>query len=160
MSVYAVVARENAPDVARVLEEKGLADAPLVVTEKGQGPAALEEAARVPADVLILDVSTGPGLGRAVLRYSLARPNTRVILLAPGRSPGDADVAQVVGMGVYDVVTDPADLPVVLDGPPATKAQAALWLDPSLAPEATQTAVKERVIERRVPMSTRPVLRW
>ena len=39
MSVYTIVARENAPDVARALEEKGLDDAPLAVAEPGRGPA-------------------------------------------------------------------------------------------------------------------------
>lgn len=157
MSAYAIAARENAPEVARLLQEKGLADAPLVVVEKGHGPAALEEAARVPADVLILDVNAGPGLGKAVLRYRLARPQTRVILLALGRQPGDPETAQVVQAGVYDVVTQAEDLPAALDGPPADFAQAALWLDPTLAPEAEQRP-REVVVEKRVPISTRPVL--
>lgn len=158
MGMYVIVSREAAPDVAQLLHEKGLADAPIVPAAKGQGPAALEEAARVPADVLILDVGTGPGLGRAVLRYRLARPQARIILLAAGRQPGDAEVAQVVQAGVYDVVTDLADLPAVLDGPPTDFARAALWLDPTLAPEAAEQRPREVVVEKRVPLSTRPVL--
>lgn len=158
MNAYAVVTRSAASAVAAVLRDKGMADTPLVAAEPGQGPAALEEAARVPADVLILDVGTGPGLGPAALRYRLARPQARVVLLAVDRQPGDAAVAQVVQSGVYDVVTDLEDLADALDRPPADLAQAALWLDPSLAPVAHQAVVKERVVERKVPMSTRPVL--
>lgn len=158
MSVYAIVSREAAPDVAQVLHEKGLADAPIVPVGKGHGPAALDEAARVPADVLVLDVDTGPGLGRAALRYRLARPETRIILLAAGRQPGDAEVAQIVQTGVYDVVTQPEDLAAALDGPPADLVRAALWLDPSLAPETAAQGPREVVVEKRVPLSTRPVL--
>jgi len=158
VSVYAIVSREAAPDVARVLHEMGLADAPVAAVGKGQGPAALEEAARVPADVLILDIATGPGLGKAVIRYRLARPDTRVILLALARQPGDPEVAQVVQAGIYDIVTSLEDLAAALDGPATDFARAALWLDPTLAPEAQAQAREREVIVQKVPISTRPVL--
>gem|GEM_PF-1496717 len=154
LSVYSILTQEIA-DVLAATELTG----ELLVVEKGGGPAAIEEAARVPIDVLVLDVASGPGLGAAVLHFLLARPQSRVILLAPGRVPGDQDVAQVVAMGIYDVVTDLAELPEVLRRPPATRDQAALWLDPSLVAGAAKEKreIKERIVERRVPMSTRPV---
>jgi len=159
VSAYAILGRDTARFVAVVLRERGMDEAPVRIAEKGQGITAMDEAARVPADILLLDVNTGPGLGPAVLRYRLARQDTRVVLLAPGKVPGDAEVAGVVQAGVYDVVTDLEDLGAVLDRPAAGLAAAALWLDPALAPEASsKEQVRERVIERRVAVSQRPVL--
>lgn len=135
-----------------------LGDAEQRLAEPGQGAGVLAEAARVPADTLVLDVATGPRLGPAVLRYRLARPQTRIVLLALGRSPGDSDVAGVVQAGIYDVVTDAADLAAVLAGPPGDLADGARWLDPDLVPDGASVAqAQERVIERRVAVGTHPV---
>lgn len=159
MSAYAIVERKVAKAVASCLRERGMAEAPVWIAGPGQGVAALEDAARVPADLLLLDINTGPGLGPAVLRYRLARPKTRIILLAPGKAPGDTEVAAVVQTGVYDVVTNLDDLKTVLDRPQAELATAALWLDPSLAPSvSSREQVRERIVERRVAVSQRPVL--
>ncbi len=135
-----------------------LGDAEQRLAESGQGAGALAEAARVPADTLVLDAATGPGLGSAVLRYRLARPQTRIVLLALGRSPGDPEVAGVVQAGVYDVVTDAADLTAVLAGPRGDLAAAARWLDPALVADGASVAqAQDRVIERRVAVGTHPV---
>ncbi len=99
--MLAILTRATASVLPRVL---GDAEQRLVVP--GQGAGVLAEAARVPADTLVLDVATGSGLGPAVLRYRLARPQTRIVLLALGCSPGDPEVARVVQGGVYDVVTE------------------------------------------------------
>lgn len=93
MSAYAIVGREIAQAVAACLRQRGMAGAPVWLAGPGQGATALEEAARVPADLLLLDIETGPGLGPAVLRYRLARSQTRIVLLAAGKVPGDAEVA-------------------------------------------------------------------
>ncbi|KKM13031.1 hypothetical protein SY88_00210 [Clostridiales bacterium PH28_bin88] len=159
MSAYAIVGREAAQAVAACLRRRGKGEAPLRIAEGGKGALALEEAARVPADLLFLDIDTGPGLGPAVLRYRLARPNVRIVLLAPGRVPGDPEVAGIVQAGVYDVVTDLEELESVMDRPAAKLASAALWLDPSLASGASRREqLRERVVERRVAVSQRPVL--
>lgn len=158
--MYAILTRGTAQDVAAALRGQD-EQATVRVVEAGQGAAALDEAARVPVDVMVLDVAAGPGLGAAVLRYRLARPQTRVIVLAAGRQPGDPEVAGVVQAGCYDIVTDLAQLAAVLDRPPAGLEQAALWLDPSLAPGKTATEavkVRERIVERKVATSSRPVL--
>ena len=152
-SMLAILTRAAAAVLSPVLRE---AEARLV--EPGEGAGALAAAARIPADPLLLDVATGPGLGPAVLRYRLARPQTRVVLLAPGRSPGDAEVAGVVQAGVYDVVTDPADLAAALAGPPGDLAAGARWLDPDLSPGGTPAVpARERVVGRRVAVGTHPV---
>lgn len=159
--MYAILTRETAQAVVAALRGRD-EQATVRAVQGGQGAAAIDEAARVPADVLVLDVATGPGLGAAVLRYRLARPQTRVIVLAAGRAPGDPELAGVVQAGCYDVVTDLAQLSAVLDRPAAGLEQAALWLDPSLAPgkavAETAVKVKERIVERKVATSARPVL--
>lgn len=159
MSMFVIIGRDVAQAVTDCLQKLNMAENPVWITELGQGPGMLEDAARVPADLLILDVDTGPGLGPAVLRYRLARPLTRIVLLAPGKLPGDIEVAGVVQAGVYDVVTDINELENILDRPQAELANAALWLDPSLAPDfSRRTQIQERVVERRVAVSQRPVL--
>ena len=156
--ISALLTQPAAKDVTEAL--RGQPEAPhIAVVQPGGGPIALADAARVPADVLILDAGSGPGLGAAVLRYRILRPTTRIVLLAQGRVPGDAEVAAVVHAGVYDVATDPTDLPAVLASAPAGIEAAARWIDPSLAPEARQgQRVVERVVERRVAVSQRPVV--
>jgi len=123
------------------------------VQQPAEGAAALEEAGRTPADLLLLDVAAATGA--AVLRYRMARPGTRVVFLAPGRKPGDAVVAQVVQTQVYDVVTDLETLGQTIDHP-ADLAAAARWPDPSLAPGAQQaaTCVVERIVQ--MPMTSLP----
>ncbi|MBS3976622.1 MAG: response regulator transcription factor [Syntrophomonadaceae bacterium] len=159
MSIHVIITQAMAQAVAKTLQARGLGDAPMRIVAQSQGPGALEEAGRVPASVLILDVGTGPGLGAAVLRYRLARPQARIILLATGRQPGDPEVAQIVQAGVYDIVTDPESLAAAMDRQPAGLESAALWLDPSLAPGGNGgKTVVERVVERKVPMTQRPTL--
>lgn len=160
--MYAILGKSSSGEVLRILKDRGMDDVPVRIVGRGEGPGALEEAARVPTDVLILDVETGPGLGPAVLRYRLKRPNTRIILITVGKKPGDSDVASVVQAGVYDIVTDIAALEEVLDRAPADLSAAAKWLDPALSletgEEVSKTIVKEKIIEKKVAMSQRPVL--
>jgi hypothetical protein len=78
------------------------------------------------------------------------------VLLAPGRKPGDALVAQIVQAQVFDVVTEIDALAAAIDHP-ADLSAAARWLDPSLAPEAVQgPTVVERIRDRPVPIAGRP----
>jgi hypothetical protein len=128
---------------------------------RGGGPAEMAELAYVPADVLLVDLAAGPQLGPALLRYRTARPVTRIVLLAPGRTPGDADVDEVVKLGVYDVVEDLDGLAAVLDRPAADFAAAARWIDPARHSDASRRdapARRERVVERPVPMRQHPAL--
>jgi len=160
--MYAILGKSNGTEVIQVLKNRGMDDVPVQIVGKGEGSKALEEAARIPTDTLILDMEAGPGLGPAVLRYRLKRPDTRIILIAAGKKPGDSDVAAVVQAGVYDIVTDIATLGVILDQPPADLSAAAKWLDPALSLEAgeevSKTIIKEKIIEKKVAMSQRPVL--
>lgn len=104
---------------------------------QGSGNAAqiLNTAARVTTDILVLDLDVAPEVEiiEALHGYRMLRPTTRIILLAPGRSPGDATVAALVNMGIYDIVAalPQADWELLvrqaLTGPPATYTQAAKW---------------------------------
>lgn len=158
-NIVSILTRENAQAAARALYTRGTGENPVQLIEPGQGPAAVDEAARAPVDVLLLDIDTGPGLGPAVLRFRLSRKDARVVLLAIGRTPGDAEVAQVCQSGVYDIVTEPETLDLVLASPARDLSAAALWLDPSLG-AAAQSSRQARIIEveKRVPMVQRPIL--
>lgn len=156
MQTAGIVTTSTAPMVAAIVRERGWEPSTTIrVVEPTEGSAVLEEAARTPADLLLLDVLATTGA--AVLRYRLARPETRIILLAPGRKPGDALVAQVVQTQVYDVVTDLETLGWAIDHP-ADLAAAARWLDPSVAPGAPQaeTRVVERIVQ--TPLTSHPVI--
>lgn len=135
--------------VAAVREALG-AEADVREVAAGGGVDALRAAAGLPAEALVLDVATGPGLGSALVRYRLARPQTRVVILALGRSPGDADVAALVAAGVYDICTDVAGLPAVLARQAGTLTHAVAWLPRGLSPDAPEGKVRtvERVVER------------
>lgn len=119
-----------------------------------------EAVARVSARVLIVDMAVGPGraLIAGIRHYRIARPQTRIILLAPGREPGDQTVAQLVGLGVYDIIPGANDadwtelVRTTLQKPAATFAQAARWhVAHSLNGDFT---VRERVSIERVPLGT------
>jgi hypothetical protein len=98
-----------------------------------------DEAGRVNSSVLILDIDTGVGsdLVRGVKKYKVARPHTRIILLAPGRKPGDQVVSQLLAKGVFDIVapdlSETGELPIVpilsevLDNEAATYGDAVRW---------------------------------
>jgi hypothetical protein len=132
--VQAILTQDTATAVGSVLDARGWAEtASVAVVTPAGGPAALEAAARLPAALLLLDVAAADPC--ALLRYRLARPDTRIVLLAPGRRPGDRAVAAAVQSQVYDIADDLDRLPQLLDHP-ADFAAAARWLDPSLAPDA------------------------
>lgn len=118
----------------------------------------LQSAARVAADALVLDIDAGPGpdLVAAVQGYRIARPYTRIFLLAPGRQPGDTIVASLVGLGVYDIIDGPVEadwgnlVAQALIRVPATYAQAARWhVIPGLTGEEQ---VKEKVVIEQRPV--------
>ncbi|CEP67111.1 P-loop containing nucleoside triphosphate hydrolase [Moorella glycerini] len=120
---------------------------------------AIQSAARVAADVLVLDIDAGPGpdLVAAVRGYRIARPYTRIFLLAPGRQPGDATVAKFVGLGVYDIIDGPVEadwgdlVARALASVPATYAHAARWhIMTGLTGEEEQ--VKEKVVIEQRPV--------
>lgn len=71
-------------------------------------------------------------------------------------------MAAVVQAGVYDVVTDIDALKEVLDRAPANLVAAAKWLNPALSLEAgdevSKTIIKEKIVEKKVAMTQRPVL--
>ncbi len=128
--MYSLICRsEYMEQVRRVLELHG--DIIFESTEKN-----LVEAGRVNAQILILDIESATVA--EVKRFKIQRPETRIILLAPGRVPGDEIVAALVGKGVYDIVAPTVpeedgefdigkELKKVLDGKAAVYADAARW---------------------------------
>ncbi|MCL6522696.1 MAG: hypothetical protein K6U79_10065 [Firmicutes bacterium] len=152
--IEAIVTRATEAAVASLVG----ADGHLEVVERGGGGPAVEAAARVPSDTLVVDADALPGIGPLVT-YRLARPQSRAIVLAPGRSPGDGLLASVAALGIYDIVTDLEELSAVLARPPATLAQAIRWIDPSQEPGAqAATATRIEVVDRLVPLGARSQL--
>ncbi|MGB9660741.1 MAG: hypothetical protein ACPL5F_01825 [Moorellaceae bacterium] len=107
-----------------------------IVTAQDDLAQALNAAARVAADVLVLELpqDLGEEIIKPVDGYRMLRPTTRIIVLATGRSPGDPTVAAMVHMGIYDII---AGLPQAdwenlvheaLTATPADYSKAAAWL--------------------------------
>ncbi|NNG67890.1 hypothetical protein [Caldanaerobacter subterraneus] len=109
-------------------------------------------ASRVSADVLIvdLDVFSGKEIISALQSFRIARPNTRIIIIAPDRKPGDEIISSIVGLGIYDIAAEGKEsnwseiIKNILISPPATYAQAARWHTGQLLNASIQT--RERVI--------------
>ena len=79
-----------------------------------------------------LDAVDDAALIDALHTYRVQRPETRIIVYAPGRCPGDLVLAQLVALGIYDLVT-PDEAPAedlggiivqALDAPAGTYASA------------------------------------
>lgn len=167
--MYIIISKDNM-EILETLEEKGYSDAAVkIVEEKEEGEIALEEASRIPAEVLLLDIDSGKDLARKVLRYRLKRPNTRIIVYAKDRKPGDSEVAAIVQTGVYDIAVDRSDLEKIIDSEPYGIDKAVKWIDPSFPLEENnkkkgkkifieKQVVKEVIVEKKVPLSSRPIL--
>lgn len=94
-------------------------------------------ASRVNLDTLVIDINVASAttILQALHTYRVQRPDTRTIVLAPNRQPGDMTVAGIIALGIYDIVATEAtenekaiqELRGFLDSPPATYAQAARW---------------------------------
>lgn len=155
--IAAITTTATAGPVTALLQSRGDSAAAVHPGDNGQGSAVLAGLARTPVDVLLLDVDAGVGPAD-VARFRLAQSQARVILLAPGRQPGDRLVAQICAAAeVRDVCADLGLLADVLDHP-ADFATALRWRDPNLAPEAHAGPAAPTVVERRVAVGTHPVI--
>jgi hypothetical protein len=58
-------------------------------------------------EVLVIDLDTvdAAALIDTLHAYRVQRPETRIIIYAQGRCPGDLVLAQLVALGIYDLVT-------------------------------------------------------
>ena len=155
--IAAVTTRGTAGPVTALLQSRGETAADVHPGDDGQGPAILAGLARTPVDTLLLDIGSGVAAAD-VAGFRVAQPKARVILLAPGRKPGDRLVAQISAAAeIRDVCPDLELLGMVLDHP-ADFAAALRWRDPSLAPDALTGAAGPTVVERRVAVGTHPVV--
>ena len=154
--IVAIVTRAVAADVTAVLRALGESPSHVHVVEPGQAGALLEEIARLPAAALVLDMDVRPE-PVDVVRYRLARRQTRIVVLASGRRPGDAAVAGVcAGAEILDVCTEAGQIGQALDREPDLAA-ALRWRNPALVPDGDAGLVRERIVERRVAVGSHPV---
>ncbi len=151
MFVSAIITSDAAAAVLAEMKARGWVESALLrVIAQGEGPLVIEEATRAATDLLLVDVRTGPGLAQGLTRFRIARPAARIVLLASGCTPGDPEVARVVGVGVYNIVDSLDRLSAAIDHEPLFE-DAARWLDPSLAPGAPASSAgpaEVRVVER------------
>ena len=103
-------------------------------------------------------------------RFRVACSDTRIIVEVPGDlTPPDDTLAQVVGLGVWDIVRSPRISLAEVLAHPASFAAAALWQggvhtfdEPELMKETVVqeivTVNRETIVEKRVPMTNRSVL--
>ena len=153
--IAAIVTRAAAADVTPALRALGESPSHVHVVEPDQAGPLLEEIARLPASALVLDMDVRPE-PVDVVRYRLARQQTRVVVLASGRRPGDAAVAGVcAGAEILDVCTEAGLIGQALDREPDLAA-ALRWRNPALVPDG-DAPVRERVVERRVAVGSHPV---
>lgn len=127
-------------------------------------PQDLATAARATIGVLLLDAAGLTPVDLDALRaYRIQRPDTRILVsLLPDAVPGDPAIAGLVALGIYDLFQGGSLTEAI--GHRATYADAARWLltVPTSAARsrgraAGEPRVIERVVERRVPLSQRPV---
>lgn len=103
-------------------------------------------------------------------RFRVACSGTRIIVEVPGDlTPPDDTLAQVVGLGVWDIVRSPRISLAEVLAHPASFAAAALWQggvhtfdEPEFMKETVVkeivTVNRETIVEKRVPMTNRSVL--
>lgn len=117
---------------------------------------ALIEAARLNLLILFIDLAAVPGASSSLLNglltYRIQRPNTRIIILAQGRQPGDPLMAGLFAKGIYDLIVpdDEEDISAAINkslfGQPATFADAARWAAQGIP--SVGSARKERAEHR------------
>ena len=93
----------------------------------------LLQATRIQLEFIIIDIDMPGQWEEEIHQYRVQRPDTRLILLAPGRVPGDPSVAKLVALGIYDIASDPdgfiSELIELIEKPsPSGYAQAARWV--------------------------------
>ncbi len=129
----------------------------------------LDGAARAPLDLLLLDAADlDPADIPAIRSYRIARPSTRILASLPADAqPGHPVAAGLVALGIYDLAQG-LSLAEALSRE-ASYADAVRWhVEPQAPPRGRgllrapagpqpEVQVRERVVERRVAVSSRPV---
>lgn len=114
MSETVVLLVEDQED-NRVLAHKLLARAGFRVVEAVNGPQALEQAANVPPDLVLLDLSLPEIDGWTVARTLRKRPDLgRVPIVALTAHAMDGDRAKALEAGCDEFMTKPIDVPTFI----------------------------------------------
>ena len=122
--------------------------------------------------VIDLDAVDDAALIDTLHAYRVQRPETRIIIYAPGRCPGDFVLAQIVALGIYDLVT-PDETPTedfggiivqALDAPAGTYATASrsskIFVDQGAAPAGKGTPGKSNDDGRTVYVAHQLIAVW
>lgn len=126
--IYALISARNMQEFESFTTEYG---PPSCHIKEGDLREALNQAARLQLEFLVLDIDFSRVSAAELHQYRLQRPTTRIILLAPEREPGDLLISKLVGLGIYDIVSGSGLLGDELRQTiqyPANYTQAARWL--------------------------------
>jgi hypothetical protein len=125
-------------------------------------------------EALVIDLDTvdDAALIDTLHAYRVQRPETRIIIYAPGRCPGDLVLAQLVALGIYDLVT-PDETPAeglgeiivqALDAPAGTYASASrfskTYVGQGAAPAGKGTPGKSNANGRTVYVAHQLIAVW
>lgn len=117
-------------------------------------------AANISIDILIVDMtccSYDAAFVKGIRKYRVAT-SKRVVLIAPGRSPGDPTISMLVGDGVYDIIAPawPENHDEVLDIRPYLQMQLSMSYHMGNAARWRNLQVDEEIEEPR-PVEKEPV---
>lgn len=163
--MFGIIASPDfADDIKEVLEGKTILFEKVGFFEPDEFEKICTAAAGISIDVLIVDMTCCSNVIPGVRKYRITR-SSRVIVIAPGRVPGDPTISALVSDGVYDIVA-PAlpdtedDEESSVDIKPLLQKQlslkyhmgnAARWkIDDAGAVSPSDSAIKEKVIKETV----------
>lgn len=163
MIIHALLSRSTAGVLTAVAQTHTIAQVSTQDRDRTATLSELSSLSQLTPDVLIVAADAGPAdaLITGLRQYRIRRPEVRIILLAPGRTPGDPLISTLVGLSIYDVLSDEGEaladsLRTALASPPATYAQAARWH--TLATTVSSAAPSsEREILRVMTPTARPL---
>ncbi|MGG2201879.1 hypothetical protein [Paenibacillus validus] len=105
--MYGIIASPDyAKDIKEVLQGKQILFEKTGMFKPEEFQQHCTAAAGISIDILIVDMtccSSDNDIVKGIRKYRVAR-SSRVILIAPGREPGDPAISALVGDGVYDIV--------------------------------------------------------
>ncbi|WP_374713229.1 hypothetical protein [Symbiobacterium terraclitae] len=140
MLVHALLSRSTADAVAAIADTHTIAQVSVRDRDHTATVAELNALSQLTPHVLLVAIDAGPpdALITGLRQYRVRQPSVRIILLAPGRTPGDPLISTLVGLSIYDILTDdgpalPAAVRTALEQTPASYAHAARWHNPGLS---------------------------
>ncbi|MCD5402016.1 hypothetical protein LR013_05485, partial [candidate division NPL-UPA2 bacterium] len=125
--MYGIISNnpERQAEIKRIVKDKGN----IIYENITENIAlALKEIGRVNVQTVVIDVNDvfEDDFIAGIKNFKVARPAARIILITPGRTPGDKILSQAVAKGIYDIVSDISGLEEAVENK-ASYADAVRW---------------------------------